>query len=190
MRDKPKPNTGTRRLTKQALHEIKTVIRGIKDGRLAHQQTAVHCGSAHCVAGWKAVLDYGNQTGDFEMAVVVPLEKIIYDAVKKDFVPLDPDIPVEEIVYKRGTKFYKWLAKQPGQSLINADEMSYAQMKWGLTDDEAHELFNGGTTLEHMESMIEKWEQGFRYVSRQVKYKNSWGGVRTRIEYDWVQRKR
>lgn len=42
----------------EALKEIRDILEGVKSGQLLHDQSSYHsqtaCGTAHCVAGWKA----------------------------------------------------------------------------------------------------------------------------------------
>lgn len=47
--------TNLKPLSKEITDQIRFILEGIKAGRLAHYQETVHCGSAHCVAGWHAV---------------------------------------------------------------------------------------------------------------------------------------
>lgn len=43
-------------LSKKITTQIRFILEGIKSGTLEHDQEYVHCGSAHCVAGWYAVI--------------------------------------------------------------------------------------------------------------------------------------
>lgn len=42
-------------LPKEITDQIRFILEGIKAGKLEHNQEVVHCGTAHCVAGWHAV---------------------------------------------------------------------------------------------------------------------------------------
>lgn len=44
-------------MNKKITKEIRDILEGIRDGRLKYTQELYHCGTAHCVAGWKLVLD-------------------------------------------------------------------------------------------------------------------------------------
>lgn len=45
------------KLSDEALEEMRFIMDGILSGTLNHIQTHFHCGTAHCFAGWKVVLD-------------------------------------------------------------------------------------------------------------------------------------
>jgi len=50
--------TGFTRLPKAVTDEIRFILEGCRDGKLERTQVVFHCGTAHCVAGWKQVLDF------------------------------------------------------------------------------------------------------------------------------------
>lgn len=37
--------------------KLREIIKGVKEGRLDHNQNYYHCGSAHCIAGWYTYLE-------------------------------------------------------------------------------------------------------------------------------------
>lgn len=45
--------------TREALAEIRSIVEDIKRGRKEHNQQYYHsdCGTSHCIAGWKQVID-------------------------------------------------------------------------------------------------------------------------------------
>jgi len=53
-------------LPKDVTDEIREILEGCRDGRLEHEQRYSHCGTAHCVAGWKQVRDCLRDTGKEE----------------------------------------------------------------------------------------------------------------------------
>lgn len=50
-------------LPKKITKEIRLILEGCQSGYLNHVQTMFHCGTSHCIAGWKEVLDIGKLTG-------------------------------------------------------------------------------------------------------------------------------
>lgn len=44
----------------EIISEIDEIITGIEQGELEHVQDSFHCGTAHCIAGWKVVRDFEN----------------------------------------------------------------------------------------------------------------------------------
>jgi hypothetical protein len=81
-------------------------------------------------------LDYINETGDKKV-------------VKVDLFRLR----------NRGN-FDLWFKSKYGYG----GELLYSKRAWGLSEAEADTLFAHSTTLEQMEEMIAKWEQGYRLV--------------------------
>lgn len=53
--------------------QTRFILEGVKSGELKHNQSAYHCGTAHCIAGWHCVLNskrlgltYNPSIDDFE----------------------------------------------------------------------------------------------------------------------------
>ena len=51
-------------ITKEVIAKIKDVMSQIKDGKLKHEQSQWHCGTAHCLIGWLLVLRRTEETGN------------------------------------------------------------------------------------------------------------------------------
>ncbi len=50
-------------LPKKITREIRLILEGCQSGYLRHTQAMFHCGTSHCIAGWKEMLDAGKLTG-------------------------------------------------------------------------------------------------------------------------------
>lgn len=151
------------KLGKKALKEIRWILEGIRDGKLKHEQGSIHCGSAHCLCGWKATLDYAR-------------------AKKKAIASIIP-VDVDETTV-RGNGSVAWaISKFCTTNLAMVGyrgwpEWKYAQDKWGLTTAEADMMFDGGNTLTQMFIQLELLEQGYR-----AEYSNEW------VHYETGERK-
>lgn len=122
-------------LPKNVTGEIRSILEGCRDGRLKHNQRVFHCGTAHCIAGWKQALDFAKACNVKNIARV----KFAYET----------DTPVG----KYAACFEKW-------STVGAS--TYAQEQWGLTYTEARILFNGLASFPGQFALLEQLERGER----------------------------
>lgn len=135
-------------MTQKAQKEISALLKQISEGQLPHRQGDVHCGSLHCVGGWKAVLDYSKA---------------------KD----DPSILTANFGTYRGTDITETLKKWLDTKLNNnrpvymlyGSECDYAAMMWKLTTAEAYKLMGANTTSVDWVELLTNWKEGRRYVS-------------------------
>jgi len=119
-------------LAKEITDEIRLILEGCRDGRLKHDQTSFHCGTKHCIAGWKEMLDYRK-------AANRPTAQI---AGKKfsEWMNRNPG----------SLTIPRWLA------------WGYAQRTWDLTNTEANILFDSDATFDDQFALLEKLERGKR----------------------------
>lgn len=123
-----------KRLPKKITNEIRFILEGCRDGKLKHVQHEVHCGSAHCICGWKAVMDYKQVMSDTNEPTVRDLERFCVNKAK-----LNPKAGIRQ-------------------------EWAYAQQKWQLTAKEADALFDGGISFSEQFALLEKLEAGERII--------------------------
>lgn len=121
-----------KRLPKKITNEIRDILEGCRDGRLKHDQENYHCGTSHCIAGWKATIDYAK-------------------AKKLDAETLD----IPEWGDRALDRFMKALVDC-------TDEGYYARKQWELTDTEAYQLFDACTTFPEQFALLAKLEAGQR----------------------------
>ena len=115
--------------TQEHINEIAEYLRKFKSGELEHYQQWYHCGTAHCLAGWKAVHD-AQATGVDVFSCTKKMPDILYDDLNWISLPLLND-------FMRHTS-------------LCCDEWQYAQLKWGLNGGEAQMLFDADLSLEDM----------------------------------------
>lgn len=120
----------------KALKEIRGILEGIESQRLLHYQNSYHaqteCGTAHCIAGWKAHNDAIKAGLDFTYT------KSCFDEVSS--AELD-----EFMKDKSGT----------------SSEWVYAEEQWGLEPIEAAHLFDTHLTLDEQFELLEVLEAGY-----------------------------
>lgn len=120
----------------ETLIEIREILEGVKHGRLLHDQRSFHtqtaCGTAHCIAGWKAHND---------AAKVIPGLDYTYQGP-------------EEITSEELDEFMYSKAK-------TQSEWRYAEKEWGLTATEASHLFESHVTLDEQFELLEVLEAGY-----------------------------
>lgn len=122
-------------LPKRITNEIREILEGCQSGRLEHEQEIYHCGTAHCIAGWKAVLDYSKAKNNKSII------KADFDA-NSSF-----DCKITNFINQKQGVFF---------------EDAYAQVVWKLTDKEAEILFDSEATFEQQFALLEKLENGER----------------------------
>lgn len=132
-------------LSKKITNEIRWILEGCRDGKLKHNQEAFHCGTAHCIAGWKVTLDASKMidgallTADFgEDEGALPKMVNGWDLTK----------------FRRKNARYIWND--------DFDDWAYAQSKWRLIGEEASGLFDWRRTFEQQFALLEKLENGER----------------------------
>lgn len=167
MENEKLPIEHTRPLPKEITDDIRSILEGIKSGELKHKQKTVHCGTAHCVCGWKAVLDYSNEP------------------------EVDPEIIYADFGMWRDSKFsfdiaaycmakVKLQKKRPHAYAI---EWQYAQMVWQLTYPESMSLFDGNRTLDGMFDTLQHLEAGDRCYDIEPDYEDEGEGPK----FCWTQ---
>lgn len=127
------------KIAKKAINQMRQILVGIVLGRLQHDQTAWHCGSAHCVAGWNTALNHKQLYKE-------QLKQQLKNRGCADESELD-----DWVVYMKESDM--------GDGLI-------AQKDWGLSDYEAGVLFDGDAALGDQIGMIEYLAAGHRYTVR------------------------
>jgi hypothetical protein len=144
-------------LKKSAIKNMRAIFEGIRDGRLKHIQNSWHCGSAHCIFGWKITLDAAR------MARVPQLINMNFDKVWPDKMRTK----VWE-VNKKLTEAYKKATDATDERISidifrDRDVSSYAEAIWGLTPEESAEVAQGSNTIENLFEILEHFEQGRRH---------------------------
>jgi hypothetical protein len=121
-------------LPKSITDEIRFILEGCRDGRLKHKQDNYHCGTKHCVAGWKEIMDFVSETNGNNLNVTA-----------------------------RSKRFNDWQRRAyESLNLADADTWNYAERAWGLTDNESFLLFDMDATLDDQFSLLERLEAGER----------------------------
>lgn len=128
-------------LNPDSLKEIRDILDGVKSGRLPHDQTDYHtitdCGTAHCIAGWKAH----------------------NDAVKAGYVPVYELRKIS--LFNESLTISKVLTDFLVESIHNTDPWIYAKIEWELTVDESFYLFDSESTLDAQFELLEVLEAGY-----------------------------
>lgn len=124
-------------LPKKITNEIRKILEGCKSGELLHDQNSFYnCGTARCVAGWKAVQDFAKQTGK-QVRVIGYGNTAPYRLSKF----------LEQGCLKRVERWGAW---------------GYAQSKWRLSQGEAMTLFKASARFKDQFALLEKLERGER----------------------------
>lgn len=130
-------------MTKKTLAELTRLIDKLEDGTLRHDQSSIHCGTAHCVCGWVALLDYAKEKlGGINEAV-------------------DFEFNYEADSWDRIKVYEEWIEDHPIIKAVGSnytdygDEGKYTLGKFGLTIPEAETLFNGAATFDGMRKVLE-----------------------------------
>jgi len=133
------------RISENTTKELRYILEGIRDGRLQHKQESYHCGTAHCVAGWKEVLDVCK----------IETKKSFFKVPQRAIRDMSKDIDtLEEKVEDLEGKL--------GISYIDTP-FGYATKVWGLTKQEAYKLFSAEAKLKNQFKVLEKLEAGYRH---------------------------
>ena len=125
-------------LPKEVTDEIRFILEGIQSGQLKHEQRAYHsdCGTAHCVAGWKQILDYEKLGGKLD-----DLDWVEYE-----------DFEYTDCISNKLTETLQ----------TEANPENYAREKWNLSYPESYLLFNVDATLPEQFALLELLERGER----------------------------
>ena len=126
-----------KKLPKKITNEIRKILEGCRDGELKHKQSEYHCGTAHCIAGWKAAFDYAKVNKD------------------KSILTANFDREVER---------YDEIGRFMNAKHSTYFEDIYAQKQWRLTDTEANALFEMRATFDEQFALLEKLENGLRVI--------------------------
>lgn len=65
------------KLSKKITNEIRQILEDCQSGKLKHDQSEFHCGTSHCVAGWKELLDYNSKNCAEERTATLDFRKWI-----------------------------------------------------------------------------------------------------------------
>ena len=114
--------------TQQHIDEIADYLRSFKDGTRKHNQDFwhSHCGTSHCLAGWKALDDATNAGIEIK----------------------DWNEGYEETSFS--DTLLEWLRSQVSHSTFLTEEEIYARIQWQLDPLETGMLFEAALTLEQM----------------------------------------
>lgn len=128
-------------MLKEDLVEIREILEGARSGELLYDQTRYHnniapCRTSHCIAGHKA-------HRDAESAGYGPLTYEVY------FIGFDGR---ETFQSSELNSFLE------SNGFLFGDCWSYAKQSWGLSVDEAYELFRVEATLSEQFSILELLE--------------------------------
>jgi hypothetical protein len=126
-------------LPKSITDEIRQILEDCQSGKLKHNQADAHCGSSHCVCGWKAVLDYAKERGDTKV--------------------LSANFDTEKSCSQKVSIF---AAERSDTHDDSVEEYNYAKTVWRLTNSEAIALFSPTATFEEQFALLEKLERGER----------------------------
>jgi hypothetical protein len=124
-----------KRLPKKITNEIREILEGCRDGKLKHDQRSIHCGTSHCIAGWKAVLDTAKAKRKPE---------IIDCDFDRDW---DCRVDVTDFCSGAGYRDNAWV---------------YAVTAWRLNLEEGYVLFRSSATFSEQFALLEKMERGER----------------------------
>lgn len=127
----------TKPLPKEITDEIRFILEGCRDGRLEHRQTYEHCGTAHCIAGWKQAMDFAKA------CKVADITQVTWDEYTEE-----PE--------QHTDCFHRWTSDKPASAWL------YAEKAWGLFAGEAEALFDGGATFDEQFALLEDLEAGKR----------------------------
>ena len=127
----------------KALEEIRDILKGVKSGRLLHNQQNYHtqteCGTAHCIAGWKAHNDAIKARLDFTYRThALHVDSLVSDEL-------------EHFMYDKATTTTEW---------------HYASSQWDLKFLESVILFDDNATLDQQFELLEVLESGCTIIKK------------------------
>jgi hypothetical protein len=124
-----------KRLPKKITNEIREILEGCRDGKLKHDQTSYHCGTSHCIAGWKAVRDFAKAKNDQSL--------------------LECNFEAKDEYLDELESFLEEIA-------ATNDEWLYAKKQWQLTANESIVFFDYKKTYREQFALLETLERGER----------------------------
>jgi hypothetical protein len=137
------------KITQQAIDEITEILTGIQSGKLAHIQTNTHCGSAHCVAGWKVAMDASR--------------KIWNDPYKAVGIDIDFIHETQSPAYLLWEEVRR-LELSVKDDAFGPNAVDYATVKWGLNAAESTLLFGPSQQLRGMFRLLTAFRRGYRVI--------------------------
>jgi hypothetical protein len=126
------------KLPKHTTDEIREILEGCKSGELNHNQQNFHCGTKHCIAGWKEVFDFAKYKKD--PAIKIADEGLLRDLGLSEFTSNEEDCG----------DFY-W---------------GYAESAWDITSAEADILFSPSSDFDLQFALLERLESGERVIDK------------------------
>lgn len=140
------------RISEKATKEIRYILEGVRDGELKHEQSTYHCGTGHCIAGWKEVLDFARQKSR-KGFFTVPKKFINAEYVNE----FDRSTDI-------GKELNSFVAEREENTLFSNYSYGYAQKEWNLNNEEAVQLFHADARLKNQFSVLKKLESGKRLI--------------------------
>ena len=123
--------------------EVYEIIQGIKSGKLNHEQSSFHCGTAHCLAGWMEVKELERRN--------LP---IVFHLTSGDWIEPNENNP-EKVNYRSYSPVTRNLDKYSDRLKHSREQMEltwlWARCRLGLTHDESELLFDQWLTIEEIE---------------------------------------
>lgn len=130
--------------------DMRQILANIDHGNYDYDQTKWHCGTSHCVAGWKEWRDYTKAHAVGRVA----REKLLKDSV-----------------YNHTISLRRWRYEQfpqgefgPDQKTLVPTVYKYAARAWGMTKYEASDMFDGEADLALMRQITDLFMKGLRKV--------------------------
>ena len=142
-------NTKLKPLSKRAIAELETVVSGIEKGKLQHNQSYIHCGTAHCICGWLEMRHFASQA-KIPMATIKTVE--FFD-----------NSPVTSQSEKLLGEYRSQVADNLNIHTTSPWWLVVARL--GLTRAESYSLFKGSLTIEDIRDTLELLKKGLRNVS-------------------------
>lgn len=115
--------------TQEHINEIASYLSKFRTGELEHRQEWFHCGTAHCLAGWKAVHD--AQKAGLDVEKDRKRHRRSHQKPRDDWF----ELPVLD-------RFM--------EEFVGGSEWTYAAKVWGLDSHESGLLFAEHLTLDEM----------------------------------------
>jgi hypothetical protein len=132
-------------VSRESVDELKEIISLIKNGTYKHEQYHWHCGTSHCIAGFKEMRDMAKLVHRFDPEI---------DANK--YVECVPYERIEDLATTAKLKL-----AGPAYGAYS----TYGRLAWGLTKPEGEILFSANNTLDEIQYMVQKFDDGYRSVN-------------------------
>jgi hypothetical protein len=124
------------KIRRKAINQMSEILAGIVQGRLKHDQSVWHCGTAHCVAGWNTALNH----------------KRLYRKQVK--------MQLEAEGLENEHELGAWDASTPD----GLSDGCLAKEDWDLSSREANYMFDGDASLDEQIGLIEFLRAGHRWL--------------------------